>query len=201
MDNKLILACDIDGVLRNFNQMLTQFYNAYLGVDKASMWIDLDYECPKYELFTGEEYNNEAIQYVWENYRFELMMYARPYKDYNKFLDRIRFILTHSSWWNSKIKFITHQYSEEAELATSIWFKKWGLSKYGDLVFSHGDNKWEQCDALIDDKKENLYQLRDNKKDSLPICCARGWNSDIDEDIFRGNYIEIIKYISKKLVC
>jgi hypothetical protein len=92
--------------------------------------------------------------------------------------------------------FITHQYTEDAKIATALWAKKYKLYYYGDVLFESGDEKWRHCNILIDDKIENLTQLQLNVPDSLPICCARAWNAG---SIFRGNYTEILTHLQSKL--
>lgn len=187
-----ILACDLDGVLRNFNSMINQIYNAELGIKNIENWINPDHRAKVYQLSENSEYNKEIIERVWKDHCFITLLHAKPYENFENFLKNIIGILSWLPDWENGIKFITHQHCTEAEEATQLWFDKYELFRFGELVFEHGDHKHNHCDALIDDKLENLYKGIDNKKDFVAIACAREWNEEIlpkyKDKIHRGDY-------------
>lgn len=192
--SKKVVGFDVDGVLRNFNSMLTQMHNAELGIEHVDKWVHPDFECAEYSLFDNEKscYDLPALNKVWQQYPFQIMRYAKPYEGYKEFIDSIYDSVDYIS---DRVKFITHQYTEEAKQATELWCVEHNLVDIEhigtDLIFEHGDHKYNHCDVLIDDKLENLYQCIDHGHE-LAFCMARAWNTKINpkykSKIIRGDY-------------
>jgi hypothetical protein len=73
MSKKNIIGIDLDGVIRDFNSMLTQLHNACLGIENVDKWVTPDFECEEYGLFSHEShYDLPALNKVWKEHPLDL---------------------------------------------------------------------------------------------------------------------------------
>jgi len=175
-----LIGFDIDGVFRNFTKAHNIAYNSNISRD---IRIDENFEPPIYHFSDNEIYDKVVLEKVWKDEQTYMFEHADIYDGAKDLFDFLQMIDCKHSF------FITHQFTDEAKVATLKWLVKHGLTH--SCIFCDGDDKYKYCDVLLDDKIENLEAM--DARGKYAFCLARPWNTEYKGR--RGDHSDFRKFL------
>jgi len=168
--NKLKIAVDIDGVLRDFTHSLNKAYN------EAHPGAPVMYPDHKdFGLHKLYPIGKDIYDFVWKTHAWDCLFDADPFEGAIEFMQELK---TESR----EIILLTAQPTPEAKMATMDWIYDQGLLEVVDdiVIISGGKDNLNKAlipsvNILVDDYIKNLECVQ--WSGIFPICFTRPWNS------------------------
>jgi len=174
---KLIIGCDIDGILADFNHGYAPLVTKHTGVEFPTndwhVWPNTWYWDRQAGLEKTRE--NEAWTEIKKDPTFWLTL--RSYPDAATFI----FSITHDLPIDTDIYYVTNRTGIEVKWQTELWLKNIGAKNPTVLI---AKDKAAVCKALnithyIDDKTENCEDVKRYAPDTKGYMLARPYNNEI----------------------
>lgn len=186
---KIVIAIDIDGVLRNFVKALNVAWNNAHPDNKVIEPVHKDFKLDKIYPCGKAIYD-----FVWFTHAKECLYNAEPFEGAIKFIMNLKRD-------DRELVLMTSQPTPFAKLYTMNWITSMKLHYYVDdiVILSGGDDNLHKgsipgCAILVDDYIKNLEQAESSR--IIPICFAQDWNESWNG--FRvDNYTELIDMIER----
>lgn len=169
----MIIGCDIDGVLSDFN---TSFVDVVISVTGKDLFPPRPFEIPTWHYPEHYGYSNDELRTVWAQIEQDPLFWFNlsPYPDASRFLQAVHAM-------NADVYFITSRGGVAVKLQTEAWLTLYGYPAPTVLI---SGQKGTLCSALnvthyIDDKTENCGDVRDYSPETQCYMLERSWNRPI----------------------
>lgn len=138
----MVIKLDIDGVLRNMEDVMAELYNNMYGTTMTGDDIvdyDVDISFPRLR-----QDGIDAFRFFFIDHAIETMTAARQYKGAWEAVNKLREM-------GNVIKIVSYQPSLDAKLRTLSWLELNSI-KYDQIIFTNNPDKTGvDCDMIIDD--------------------------------------------------
>ena len=147
----MIIKVDIDGVLRNMNDMLVHLYNqrfkTNLTVEELTDY-DVSKSFPLFEMWT----HTTAVEYFFNEHKEEVFFEANPYSGVKEAMQKLMDN-------GHKVVIVTWQFTTMNKKLTLDWLDE-NKIPYDDICFTR--DKWMiQGDIIIDDNPELILNEKE----------------------------------------
>lgn len=177
----MIIACDIDGVLAQFEggflKKLLEAVPGKLDIPYNFSWQDITcWDWPQDQLGYTNAQTDAAWELVKQDEHFWISL--QPYDDARAFLMGLRDL----TQGDDDVYFCTHRYGKHAKRQTETWLRMVGWHDHPTVLLVEGKGitcKALQVDFYVDDKRSHAVAVRDQSKHTQGFLLKRGWNSEV----------------------
>ena len=177
----MIIGCDIDGVLANFNQSYIELLTKQTGIIFPYL-SDTYPDVWDYDKAAG--CTRQQLNTAWRTIKSRTF-----WKDLEAYPGAVEFLAWLSSRQDDDVYFITSRPGDRAKEQTEKWLKRHGF--FGSPTVLISSQKGAICSALnvnyyIDDKMENCIDVKAQSPATLLYIKACPYNAPI-EGAYRGS--------------
>ena len=175
------IACDIDGVLRNFISSLNLVYDQVYAKEE-SYWRE---PVKTWELAPYYSIGKCIYDFAFNIYAYDIFINAKPYEGAVEFMKKLnnKHDVVIATSQNRKTLEYAVRWLNEKDITYNDFYAKVG--GYG----SHNNKNGVVADVLLDDRVENLESFK-----GLSICMDRPWNQNWD-GLRIHSLEELFKYV------
>ncbi len=174
----MIVAVDIDGVLRDIITKINEVYKREYPSHNIK-------EIKEWGLHKSYPIGHGIYHFVFEKHAKEIFTYAKPYDYAVEFCRRLRY--------SAGYLILCSTQSLKCQKYTLEWLDLNNF-EYDTIAFTT-NKEIIRCDILLDDGVHNLEAIRSSGNETIPICFDRPWNKKWEGKRVSGykEFIELVE--------